>query len=316
MPDYEYVDIDPTDYVTGTSIGFETFRALITNPIAMGQGADDAPRISRRAIAPGGAEIDGAFIDGTSAPTGPGFYEYESLVLTAAKTFPFISMLRVAGDSSLANTLTISAVTAANRRTAAAFSAINGEDGITYGNSPGGGAHAGAGGSGTTASGGSAIGLSGTKRSWLNLVPSLGGTGGVSAANSPTAGLGGGCLILIVQGDLDLTGGTITADGTNASEDGVAGAGGGAGGCIIVICTGTLTGGTFNARGGAGDGDSGYRGGGGGGGRVHLIASAFAGTQTINIGGGSGPGSATNGASGFSETETLTEAQINGLLLR
>ncbi len=313
----DYTDLTPTNYVAGSSVGFETFRALIRNPIAIAEGADDAPRISRKAIAPGGAEIEGAFTNATSAPSSAGFYEYSSLVLTTAKTFPFISIIRIAGDSSLGDTITVTQPTDANILQAAWFNAIIGNNGGD-GTGAGGGANVGAGGDGDpNGTGGAGRSMSGIKRAWLNRIPVLGGKGGVSTASgSPTPGKGGGSILIIVHGDLDLTGGTIDADGADGVEDGSSGAGGGAGGSITVICTGTLTGGTFNARGGDGDGDSGRRGGGGGGGRVSLIASAFAGTQTINVTGGSGPGGGDDGAAGFSETETLTEAQINGLLLR
>ncbi|NRA38805.1 MAG: hypothetical protein HRU15_11740, partial [Planctomycetes bacterium] len=54
-----WTGLDPNIYVTGKAISFEEFRAVINDPLAIAEGAANAPRISRRAIHPGGAEIDG-----------------------------------------------------------------------------------------------------------------------------------------------------------------------------------------------------------------------------------------------------------------
>jgi len=313
-----WTPINPIDDIAiAKPITFEHGRAFYNNPIAIAEGADGAPRISHRAIQPGGAGIEGDFTDASVAPTAAGFYEYESIALTVAKTFPFISILRINGDVSIAEVLSIATTSDADRAKARWFNALvgeNGEDGDPGGS--GGGANIGSGGqadgSNVAEAGGVGISASGLSRIWLSKVPILGGRGGLTGAN---IGKGGGCLILIVAGDLDMTGGTLDASGADGAGSGTA-AGGGAGGSVIVICTGTITNGTFKAAGGDGRDLGGVNGGGGGGGYVALIASDFIGVQTIDVSGGTGPDSAGDGTAGLSESETLTEAEINGILLR
>ena len=319
-----WTHVDPlAAFAVGKAITFEYGRLWYNNPIAIAEGADGAPRISRRAIHPGGAAIDGDFGDGSTAPSLAGFHEYGSLVLTTPKTFPFISHIRVNGNVSIASTLSIAPTTLADQSLAQWFNAHIGANGQANGSlaepGTGGGANIGSGGQGDgnnlNEGGGAGRPISGLKRIWLTRTPILGGRGGIT--NGPNVyGRGGGSLILIVAGDLDLTGGTLDASGGDGPGDSGRAAGGGGGGSLIVICTGTLTGGTFCARGGNGRNGSGINGGGGGGGYVALVAADFIGTQTIDVAGGFGPDTAQDGGPGATETETLTEAEINGILLR
>lgn len=326
MATWTSVDVS-VSIIVGAPITFELGRIWYNNPIAIAEGAAGAPRISPRAIHPGGAEIDGAFGDGDPAPTAHGFYEYEALTLTVAKTFPAFSFVRCNGDSSLANVITVSTASAAASAAGQianaliGSSSVEGDTGTGFFSSAGGGS-VGAGGGRSNGGGGPYGGTPGTDISQIHRFFSMrrGLLGGIAAAitgASPIAAtLGGGCLFLIVHGDLDLTGGTINANGANGASNGNNSTGGGGGGMIVIICTGTITGGTFNAKGGDGATGGSSTGGGGGGGAVILVASAFAGTQTISVLGGNGPGAADNGGAGFSQSVTLTEAQINGLLLR
>ncbi len=314
-----------TAFAVGKPITFEHGRLWYNNPIAIAEGADGAPRISRRAIQPGGSGIEGLFNDGSVAPSQAGFYEYEGINLAVPKAFPFISHIRVNGDVALADSLSITPATVAQLSLAQWFNAHVGNGGQASGSSSevgtGGGGSIGNGGQGDGTNvqegGGAGKAISGLKRVWLNRLPILGGRGGITAGGGGNFyGRGGGCLILIVAGDLDMTGGTLDASGGLGLGDGSHASGGGGGGSLIVICTGTITNGTFRAKGGDGRNNVGINGGGGGGGYIALVASDFVGVQTLDVTGGDGPDSAASGTPGFSETETLTEAEINGLLLR
>ncbi len=313
----------------GKAITFEHGRLFYNNPIAIAEGADGAPRISRRAIQPGGAEIDGDFGDGDTPPTA-GASELTGITLTVPKTFPFISMIRVNGDVSLSSTLTIDHATDAQRTASQLIAAICGNPGVMATNStafisPGsvtagsGGGSIGTGGSGSPNNppdlelGGTGRNAALLRRIWLSRLPILGGKGG--ASSSASGADGGGSLILVVNGNCDFTGGTINANGDN-SPSGTFKAGAGGGGSIVIICTGSITNGTFNAKGGNGAHSGGSNAGGGGGGYIALIASDFLGAQTLSVTGGTATASATAGGTGVTQTETLTEAEINGILLR
>jgi len=312
-------EIDP-DSPLATSLTFR-FR---DNPIAIANGDAGAPRVSRRAITPGGAGLDGAFVNADAAPTSMGFYEYASIELTAAKTFPVVSIIRVAGDVTLAAVLSLTRVSTANRLQLPLLNTVIAENGVAVvsGGDITGGGGAGAGGSaGGSAAGPSAAGgiagpsFAGTKRTWMAQKPMVGGIGAFTT--EPWRAKGGGSLLLIIAGNLIATGGTFDVSGQTQGKPGTdQSPGGGGGGSITIICTGTITGGTYLANGGNGVSGSGEDGGGGGGGYIALIAAAFAGVQTIDVAGGAGPSSATDGGAGYVETETLTEAQINALLLR
>lgn len=307
-----------TRFAVKKPIDFELCAAWYNNPIAIAEGANGAPRINRRAITPGGAEIDGVIDNASVMPTAPGFYEWDSLVLTTPKTLPCATILRIDSNVVLSSTLTVPTVGLTDRAALEAyFRAISGNPGVNGVNlnGIGGGGSIGAGGNGSHTAGGAAKPISGLKRAWLNFFPILGADGGF-ANGSQTRG--GGSIILMINGNLDMSaGGIITANGQAGFDGGGVGFGGGGGGSIVIVCNGTITGGTFNANGGIGGDSNSERGGGGGGGYVALIAAAFAGVQTKTVNGGAGGGGGgLAGSAGTIETETLTEAQINGLLLR
>lgn len=317
-----YTTYPSTRFAVKKPIDFELMAALYNNPLAIAEGATGAPRINRRAITPGGSEIDGVIDNASVMPTLPGFYEWDSLTLTTPKTLPCATIIRIDSNVVLSTTLTVSAVDAANRAALETyFRAVSGTAGVAGGNNTGtgGGGSVGAGGAGTHTAGGAGKAIAGLRRTWLNFLPILGGNGGT--ANGVTVN-GGGSIILMINGNLDMSGGgVINAKGADGFDGGTVGPGGGGGGSIIVVCNGTITGGTFNADGGGGGDSNTERGGGGGGGYVALIAAAFAGVQTKTAAGGAplgggGGGGALSGSAGTVETETLLEGQINGLLLR
>ncbi len=139
----------------------------------------------------------------------------------------------------------------------------------------GGGGYGGAGGeSAGGASGGAAYG-------WIQDPVLRGSQGGVVLDADPNLSQGGGVVSLRV-------GGTLTVNGkvsANGSAGLFPGAGGGAGGGVL-LAVGTLAGqGVTSANGGAGQGNLG---GGGGGGRlaIYFRTNAFAGETTVSGGAG------------------------------
>ena len=292
--------------------------ALRDNPIAIAQGDPTAPSINPAAIEIGGKGTDGTMVNGTTL-SGPGYFDFDGITVSTPKTIPLCSIIRVKGNVTLSSVLTValrSLTSTTNddeaRNLAAVMDAVIPADGT--GTTTGtGGSNAGQGGPSST--GPLPIGRSSFYRPWGMLRPIMGGNGGVRSGGSGGNdwGPGGGCLILIVEGDCDFTGGSIKANGgiTNDLGAGSNQPGGGAGGSIIVVCTGQITNGTFEAKGGTArsDGSSGGNGDGGGG-AIYLIATDFTGTQTMTVTG------ATYGNAGVSAAITLTRDQIRTLLGR
>lgn len=308
---------DPTTtFGVGKPITSEHGQLFYNNPKAMAEGATGAPRFSTRGIHPGGSETDGALTNATTI-TGIGFADFTSFTRSSALSVPSASVIRVNGDLTLSAAITVGSCDHSAWLSAELAGFVRGEMGSTGVASTEGGVGAASIGNGGIECNGK-LGARGRNSTLLRPWSSLRGIVGgpcVDLATYTTRASGGGGLILIVHGNADFTGGTITADGTAGT--GSNGSGGGGGGSIIVICTGTITGGTFNARGGTGQ-NSGVnnKGGGGGGGLIQLVASAFSGTQTVSVAGGSATSGATAGASGLSGSLTLTEAQINALVTR
>lgn len=315
-----YNDIADSMIDAESPITVDLMTYMRDNPIAIVEGAAGAPRISRRAISPGGAEIDADISNGITMPTDPGFYEWDYLTLTIAKTVPCATIARIDGNCVLSSTLSVDTVDdAARSKLERWFQAISGENGVDVGAGTGGGGNIGAGGHGNSTAGGAGFSISGLQRAWLTRIPILGGRGG--KVGSGAYAEGGGSIILMINGDLDMSGGGIIDAGGQAGVDGGTYAtGSGAGGSIIIICNGTITGGTFKANGKTGGDSNSERGGGSGGGYVALVAAGYAGSQTIDVSGGpiggGGGGGSIGGNAGSSEQITLTEAQINALLLR
>jgi hypothetical protein len=315
-----YTVIPDADIEPDQPIKSSTAFALRDNLTAVIEGDASAPKITSRTISPGGSQADGACIDATAFP-GPGFFDFESLLLAAPKTMPFATFIRVDGDATISDVLTVRRTFASAAAELAMLSALGGaaasdSEGTSGATAASGGAGgvAGAGGdaAGSPATdGGASLSVGSLVRAWASRRALVGGNSGSTGVSGVA---GGGCLFLIVNGDLDMTGGTINASGANGNTSGSDASGGGGGGAIIIICTGTITNGTYNTNGGNG-GNSTGDGGGGGGGVVILVATAFAGTRTKTVAGGSGPGSADDGDAGFSVESTLTAGQINALLL-
>ncbi len=300
-------------------------RALRDNVSALAEGASGAPTILRDAISIGSSGVDGVFNNG-AAPSLSGIYEFSTFDLTAARTFQPISILRINGHFNLSNVITAGKATGTDAQNALAdaLGVSRGLVGLTFVNGPGGGSSVGDGGicNGSTAVGGVPLNLA--SRWWAMRRGLVGGPGFCMTGTGLGASFGGGCLIILVHGDADLTGGTLDASAAaNTAGTGNHAEAGGGGGSVIFICDGTVTNGTFKAKGGVGttNGSSGYSCGGGAGGYVGVVAAAYAGAQTFDVTAGlgstaGGGGAITAATAGFSEQITLTEKQINGLIFR
>lgn len=299
----------------------QLMTALRDNVEGFAYGVTGAPNMQTSMLAPGGSGADGALINATTM-TAPGYYDFTTGTVTTAKALPWFSVLRFQGNLTLSATLTVDAVPA--NVDPLLFGVRLGNAGAeatadTLGS--GGGGHHGAGGEGsnTGAAGGAARSLSSLKRWWLSKDIPTGGPGGAGYLGSSVAARPGGVCVIIVGGNLVMTGGTITAPGAIGASA-ASGAGGGAGGgTVIVLCAGTITGGTILVPGGAGGSEvSGANtdGGGGSGGAAVMVAPAWAGSQTLTAAGGSGPGTAADGAAGYTEQTTLIATYLNGLLVR
>jgi hypothetical protein len=322
-----YALIDNTEVDPESPITTSLVTRLRDNFLAIAEGDSSAPSIARKAIDVGGSDIDGAYSDG-AAPTNSGVYEYSSFNQTIARTFPIMSILRINGNFTLSHTLSVTRLTTvAHQRIAESLGALVGANAETStpnslntagaGSVGAGGTIAGDGADSAAASGtGWAIGS--LSRWWALRRGLVGGLAG-SSGTAPTAA--GGCIIIIVNGNMVLTGGTIDASALDVitSGGGNPHAGGCGGGSVIVICNGTVTDGTFKAYGGDGVKTGATSAGGGGGGYVGIIAKAYAGTQTIDVtcgGGNSGDGTVGAAVNGFSEKLTLTKPQIDGIIFR
>lgn len=300
-----YTTIPDTDINPDKPIKSETGYALRDNPLAIAEGDPTAPSINPAALLIGGKGGDGIFDNATPAITDSGYYEFTSMNVTTAKSMPLCSMLRLAGNGALSSTLTIANRSPNVVTTLTELSLLQDFFSVLAGNAGADGSPAHGGGS-AGSGGGASAGVGKSPSSfynwWLQRKFILGGNGGRHTSFF-VFGQGGGSFILITEGDLDLTGAIIDANGTTG--DGSGNGGGGGGGSIIVICTGTITGGTFNANGATANNSRG-----GGGGFVKLVASNYIGTQTMNVNGNSG------GANGYSNKQTLTRDQIRTMLQR
>lgn len=327
-----WTDIPDADIEPDKPIKSSTAFAFRNNVIALAEGDPTAPSINPSVLLIGGKGGDGPLDDVAPAISQVGYYEFEGMTLSAPRSLPVASIIRInvpEGDTAtLDDVLTVpclsrTVATHDQQRIEAEdfLGALAGADGVDAGGTAGGGGSVGAGG---TTTGGGAGGTAKTpasmSRAWVTRRPMLGGNGGLRSGGS--AGLewgpGGGSLILIVEGDLDLTGGEIIADGghTNDSGGGANQPGGGGGGSILIICTGIITGGTFRARGGNANSGGAGIGGGGGGGWIQLVATAYAGTQTGTVTAGTTNGGGTAATAGLYTRTTLTRDQIRTLLQR
>jgi len=151
------------------------------------------------------------------------------------------------------------------------------------------------------------------------LLESYGGGSGASAVAITSSGTvaiggsGGGTITLFVEGDLDLSSGTLNASGTNG-DTGTAltsSCGGGGGGVVKASCTGTMTNGTLSANGAVGVRNSAGVAGGGGGGGAFAVAAVYAGSQTLSANGGAGANGGGAGGAGSSAVEVFTSTKIS-----
>lgn len=307
MPSYATIansEIDPESPIT---TGLMT--KLRDNLLAVITADATAPSISMAAFDPGGSQLDGA-IAGDLAD--PGLYDSTGVTIAAAHAWSFATIVRVHGNVTISDILTIAAQDGtSDLYQAMALMGVAAQKGENYGGvsgaypdgaGGGGGVH-GDGGRGNNNSGAAALKgvgmLAGSSsRAWPFRRPLLGAIGGSDVSVSK----GGGSVIFLVDGNFNATGGTIKANGSN----------GGGGGSIIVMCTGQISGGTYEAKGANGGGGGRGRGGGGGG-YVALIATSYGNARTKTVTAGAGDSNCGNGVAGFSSETTLTRAQILSL---
>lgn len=303
------------------------------NILAIIEGDPSAPSVNPAAIEIGGKGTDGDWENATIISAN-GYADFSGMEITAPYSLPPCTIIRVkAGlaadgeEAILSSTITVSCLSRTVTTNAAQLVEIrdflggfSGNDGIGAGGTGGGGGSVGAGGTIAGGIGGAAKTPAAMGRAWATRRPFVGGNGGLTSGGG--AGLewgpGGGCLILIIEGDLDATGGTIDVDGGHTNDDGGGSnqPGGGGGGSLLVFVTGNLHNGTFRARGGNANSAPGGAGvgGGGGGGWVSLVAGSYTGAQTLTVTGGTS-GSAAGGA-GLATQATELRDTIRSFLQR
>jgi len=322
-----YQIINNSEIDADSPITASLMARLRDNPEAVREGDPTSPGSYVAGFRVGGGGED----DAVAMPTLAGFYAYNSLVDTVGGPLPIGLVIRVAGGVDLSGQtfdLTGFVSLAAGTRF----------DGLTpfiraAAGSPGYNTGVGAGGDGLVQYGGlrsimraNAGGVGGG--SGAPIIPPGGGGGGGGAWGSGGAGDGtsgtlnnalggssGGGVLIIAEGDVDLSNTTWNGFGGDGSVSGTAGAGGGGAGSVRVICGGILdvTGAVFNFAGGNG-GNTNTDGGGGGGGLVVGYGTAIAGAPTVDVAGGIGAGSAINGGNGFTEFVALALNQIRALV--
>ncbi len=321
MPVPDYLDIPDSDIDPESPINYSLLARLRDNILAVIGGGTGAPTMTPRLLGIMGSLADGV-LDDSWAPTNPGYYDFdgdEPSILSSPRTLPNVTIIRHNGDLNISAAQTLDTISPgadvlAGEALGLAFAGAGTDgDNVTAGTSGGGGSHASAGGdAGTTGNGGTARPLSSLLRWWISRRIPAGNVGGGNGAAA--GGPAGGVLVLLIEGDLDMTGGSIVASGGTGGTS----SGGGAGGTILILCTGTITNGTFTANGGAA---SAQWGGGGAGGVVGLIASAFAGSQTFNHSGGNGGHggghpSGNTGSAGYDVSVTVPAETLRGLIWR
>lgn len=310
-------EIDPESPVTESLT--QRFR---DNPIAIAEGDSAAPRINPAAISIGGKGADGVLNNSTTISLS-GFLDFAGgAVRSTALTLPLCTIIRINGNFTLSGVISVAKRSLTDATNIAdAQRLVDLLDVKVAPDAENNGANTGFGGGCFGAGNPYANGAFGNPalvaKWWIQRRLFLGGNGGLRSggAGGREWGPGGGAVMLIVEGDLDATGGEINANGLDTDNLGPGGnnPGGGGGGSVIVICTGTITNGTFKAKGGISNVGGNGLGGAGGGGLVQLIASAFLGTQTIDVSGGA---SYAAGTAGYSNSLTLGADFIRTLLQR
>jgi hypothetical protein len=146
-------------------------------------------------------------------------------------------------------------------------------------------------------------GLGGLQRRMLTRPGTFGGGAGATSLLTHVLGRrGGGSVVIITQGTLNVGAqGALHANAetwSGAAVPGVGGAGGGGGGVIILASMDSITNaGTLTANGSDGEvsGNNEAPGGGGGGGMVHLLAPDVTAGTVLALGGGAGASSPFSG---------------------
>lgn len=239
--------------------------------------------------------------------TQPGIYDFQEFKISEPTTLPSGCTIRVRGDLTIEDVLTISPnhdMSENNGRGGSVFTGIQAQ---------GGGSGAGGrGGPGRSANYGGdydkyrAVTPRRLASVWQHIFHRSGGKGG-SVPQRADGKNGGGSIIFLVEGDVIMTGGTIQVSGGEGSGGpNVYGGAGGGGGAVKIYSLGSFTDGQILANGGAGKGDqpggeTSSDAGAGGGGHVVLMAQTFLGTQNIQAKGGSvhGVGHGSPGEGGY-----------------
>jgi hypothetical protein len=251
-----------------------------------------------------------------------GIYDCESLEISAPVTLPWFSVIRVRGNCTISDTATVTKRPDTRAGADLNEHGISASDlsilaqlcpplivcnaGFCDGGTQGGGGggslgllHGASSNNGTATNrlgaggyanfnvnpGGTAVKASLDLWKTLPIVVTGHGSGwGGNLANGVGKGKAGGICILLVGGDLTMTGGVIDANG----QDGVDAddAGGGAGGYVVVHVNGTMTDGTIQASGGDGANNGAADGGGGAAGVVVMRVRTATGTPVVIAEGG------------------------------
>lgn len=295
-------EIDPESPVTESLM-----QRLRDNPIAMAEGDPVAPRINPAAISVGGKGSDGILNNATTFAGGPGFYDFTSISRSTDITLPVYTVMRVMGNSTWSGVVTLPTLSDTletrlqEKDKCEMLGATLGVDSDTSGE--GGGSYGGDGYFAFNAGLGARGRKIGGYNYWSSRRAVVGGAGDIGSS----ARGGAGALVLVVEGNLNLTGCAVNANGQVSAPGNKGGSGAGS---IIIIATGTITGGTFTAKGGASQGAAAA----GGSGVVQLVCSGFLGSQTIDVAGVSSGG--TTSEAGLSSAITMTADFIRTLLQR
>jgi len=287
MPTYQNIansEIDADSPITASVL-----TRLRDNPEAVRAGDPTAPRIVYAAETLGGSGLDGV---GAAMPGLSGIYDYTSFAAAGVQATPNLMILRCTGDVNLAGvTLNLATLTGVAQASAsAAVSGLFGARAIPP--------HA------SFGAAGGYPGLGSAANPWRSMAPTLPGGNFQDTFQSVLAGT----LVIIAEGNINLAGATINANGVNGGGGG-GNNGGGGGGIIKAYAVGdvNVTGLTANLTGGAGAG----AGVGGGGGFLAAIGSSVTGAPTLNAGGGAGTPA---GGAGAYQSAVLTVNQIKSLI--
>jgi hypothetical protein len=320
MPGYNVIPdsaVDPDAPIT-TALMF----ALRDNPIAMFGAAPGAPLLNRGAINIGGSGVDGDMVDATVL-SGSGLYDFNNVTLTTSHTFPILTIIRATGTVNISGAVSLTLSSLVDRIALKALGAtVTGETDVIGGTPPPPNVYSNYANNYPCSYGGAApgstqlgVGLVSTALTrvweWLIRRPLLGAgkavDGGSLAYNTQC---GGGALVVLADGPIIVTG-SIGADGVRATSGGLSGAGG-----SIILISGTsiaLSGATLVAAGAV---DIGHGTGSAAGGYIACVAPTITGSPSVAVGADGGSNVSAPQVGLFESINTLTQAQINAILLR